>query len=126
MKKVYSHLKDRITAQWSWWDSLSGFCVGFVVGGIIVIAYSTTWRIALRVIEQWASPIVHFVLATFLIGRIFAVARWPRKPPLDYSKITWPGVVASNLITIILGIALLAVIFDSAPKALIGLSSLFK
>ncbi len=124
MKKTFRFILSRIAHQWSWWDTVVGFTVGVFIGVVICIFMWHTAKLAMFFITEWAGPIMHFMMGALLIGRMFAVARWPRNPPLDYTKLTLAGGFWANFLLFILGVAFLAIIFNSAPNALEGLNTL--
>lgn len=93
--------------NWSWLDSIVGFCLGgpvWIPIGLWYFGYGTT---AARLLNDWSHEVITAFLALILMGRIISVARWPRHTPLDYNKITFPGALSANAVTIILGFALL-------------------
>ena len=100
-------LKNRLFRNWSWLDSVAGFAMGAPVWSMLALWWYGHGTTAERLLGDWSHEAVTAFLTLFLIGRLFSVARWPRAKPLDYNKITFPGVVAANFVTIILGSMLL-------------------
>lgn len=110
-KKRFEHFAH----NWSWWDTLIGFLGGSFCGVIAtMLSLDSHWE-AVTLLKEFATEIIEIFLIAFLLGRMIAVARWPRKIPLDYNKITMPGVIAAHFITIVMGI--MAVIITLALVA---------
>ena len=62
---------------------------------------------AFYLFANWGESGSKLFLIVFLLINIVWVARWPRKTPIDYNKITPSGVVAANFITLIMGAMLI-------------------
>lgn len=109
----------KLRHNWSWWDTIIGFIGGAAGGwGAALWLDDARWE-AVSFLTEYVDEIVQIFLITFLVGRMIAVARWPRAKPLDYNKITPSGVVAANFVTIILGAMALITLFALvAPKVL--------
>ncbi len=121
MKKAMKKLAaSRFANNWSWWDTVTGFLFGGTLGSLVTLYFINHQSYA-KVIGVWGMPIVQVTLALFLLGRMIAVARWPRTTPLDYNKITWAGVAAANFVTIIMGLAFLATVLSLVVPGLLQL-----
>ena len=97
---------------WSWWDVpllLLVLGIGIFLGTILIL-YGTddTWE-AVHMLNAWKMEIIELSLIAFLLGRLIGVAKWPRKPALDYNKITPSGVVAANFVSLIMGFMLIII-----------------
>lgn len=108
--KDQSVWKKKLVHKWSWLGALVGFFVGAPVWAALALWLwnaDTSSAAAAILIDNWARESTLIAIMALLLGRLVAIARWPRKPPLDYNKITFPGVLAANALTIVIGAALL-------------------
>jgi len=99
----------RLRHNWSWWDTAVGFFLGAFTGIVATLYLSDARWEAVNFLNEWVDQIIELFLIGFLLSRIIAVAKWPRNPPLDYSKITTAGAVAANFITMIMGMMLVII-----------------
>ena len=54
------------------------------------------------------------------------MARWPRSQPLDYSNMTWAGVVASNYLSIVFTVMLFVLLYALAPDMFVAIIKIYK
>ena len=102
-------LWKKLASNWSWVDTAVGFVVGAFVSMVITMFSLGMHKGAMDLLNAWSSEIVKLFLITVLLGRMLAVARWPRNPPLDYNKISPAGALAAHFLTIIIGLMLLII-----------------
>jgi len=98
----------KLIHDWHIWALLKGTLFGVVVIGIPIGTSFTQnlWR-TYRLITNNAEYITIVMVMALVMGRMIGVARWPRTTPLDYNKITWPGMVSANFLSGVLGFILL-------------------
>ena len=102
-------LWKRLSKDWSWADTVIGFFLGWFVGMTMTMYALGMHSATMKMLSSWSSEIVSLLLIFLLIGRIIKLAQRPRAKPLDYNKITWRGIVAAHLLTIIMGIMLVII-----------------
>lgn len=118
-KKTLKGTWRKVTHNMPWWSALVIFVFGIIAGFLWGNYNSGQYKYVMYLLNDWIDEIVMLALIVILLGRMISVARWPRDPPLDYNKISMPGVVAANFITIIMGIMLLIITLALvAPGAL--------
>ena len=100
---------QKLRHNWNWFAAIAPYVAG-ILSGIVATMYYWDRRIeALALLHQWSREIVMMVLISLVLSRMIAVARWPRNPPLDYNKISGPGVVAAHFLTIVMGFILIII-----------------
>lgn len=102
-------LWKRLSTNWSWADTLVGFTLGWFVGMTMTMYSRGMHEATMKVLNSWSNEIVSLLLIFLLVGRIIQVAGKPRAKPLDYNKITIPGVIAAHFLTIIMGTMLIII-----------------
>lgn len=105
MKRIWK----RLSTDWSWADTVIGFFLGWFVGMAMTMYLRGMHGATMKLLSSWSNEIVSLLLIFLLIGRIIKIAQKPRSKPLDYNKITIPGVIAANFLTIIMGTMLIII-----------------
>lgn len=90
-------------------DHFVWLALGLFIGGVLMLYHGGDPALALWVLDEVDDDGLPMLLLVFLLARLIAIAQWPRKTPINYDKINWPGVVAANFISIVIGFMLLII-----------------
>ncbi len=97
------------------WLSLVWFVVGAMAGMTGTMFFKGMHDAAMVVLLQWRREAIIGLCILVLSGRVSVMARRPRIPPLDYTKLTVAGGFYANLITISYIAMIFFLVFGLAP-----------